>query len=45
VAVLKYRLYELDRIISRVVSYALVTGLLVGVYGLSQIAHARVGRA
>jgi hypothetical protein len=32
VAVLKYRLYELDRIISRVVSYALVTGLLVGVY-------------
>jgi hypothetical protein len=32
VAVLKYRLYELDRIISRVVSYALITGLLVGVY-------------
>jgi hypothetical protein len=32
VAVLKYRLYELDRIISRVVSYALVTALLVGVF-------------
>jgi hypothetical protein len=32
VAVLRYRLYELDRIISRVVSYAVVTGLLVGVY-------------
>jgi hypothetical protein len=32
VAVLKYRLYELDRIISRVVSYALITGLLAGVY-------------
>jgi hypothetical protein len=32
VAVLKYRLYELDRIISRVVSYALITALLVGVY-------------
>jgi hypothetical protein len=32
VAVLKYRLYELDRIVSRVVSYALVTALLVGVY-------------
>jgi hypothetical protein len=32
VAVLKYRLYELDRVISRVVSYTLVTGLLVGVY-------------
>ena len=32
VAVLKYRLYELDRIISRVVSYALITTLLVGFY-------------
>ena len=32
VAVLKYRLYELDRIISRVVSYTLITALLVGVY-------------
>jgi hypothetical protein len=32
VAVLKYRLYEIDRIISRTVAYAIVTGLLVGVY-------------
>jgi len=32
VAVLKYRLYEIDRVISRTVSYAIVTGLLVGVY-------------
>jgi formate-dependent nitrite reductase membrane component NrfD len=32
VAVLKYRLYELDRIISRVVSYTVITALLVGVY-------------
>jgi len=32
VAVLKYRLYELDRIISRVVSYTLITALLLGVY-------------
>jgi hypothetical protein len=32
VAVLKYRLYELDRIISRFVSYALITALLVGFY-------------
>jgi hypothetical protein len=32
VAVLKYRLYDIDRIISRTVAYAIVTGLLVGVY-------------
>jgi hypothetical protein len=32
VAVLKYRLYAIDRIISRVVSYALITALLGGVF-------------
>jgi MFS family permease len=32
VGILKYRLYEIDRIISRAVSYVIVTGLLVGVY-------------
>ena len=32
VAVLKYRLYDLGRIVSRTVAYAIVTGLLVGVY-------------
>jgi hypothetical protein len=32
VAVLKYRLYEIDRIISRTVAYAIVTGLLAGIY-------------
>jgi hypothetical protein len=32
IAVLKYRLYAIDRIISRTVSYTLVTGLVVGVY-------------
>ena len=32
VAILKYRLYDIDRLVSRTLSYAIVTGLLVGVY-------------
>ena len=32
IGILKFRLYEIDRIISRTVSYALVTGLIIGVY-------------
>jgi hypothetical protein len=45
VAVLKYRLYEIDRLISRTVAYAIVTGLLVGVYaGLVLLATAVLPR-
>ena len=44
VAVLKYRLYDLGRIVSRTVTYAVVTGLLVGVYaGLVLLATQVIG--
>jgi hypothetical protein len=32
VGILRYRLYEIDRLISRTLAYAIITGLLVGVY-------------
>ena len=34
VGILRYRLYEIDQVISRTVAYAIVTGLLVGVYAI-----------
>ena len=34
IAVLRYRLYEIDRLISRTIGWALVTGLLVGAFAL-----------
>src|ERR1019366_9837609 len=32
IGILKYRLYEIDRLISRTLSYAILTGLLVGTF-------------
>ena len=32
IGILKYRLYEIDRLISRTLSYLIITGLLVGVF-------------
>jgi hypothetical protein len=32
IGILRYRLYEIDRLISRTLSYAILTGLLVGVF-------------
>lgn len=37
VAVLRYRLYEVDRIISRTVGYAVVVGVLGGVYAVGAV--------
>ena len=46
IGILKYRLYDIDRIISRTVAYAIITGLLVGVYaGLVLLATQVLGFA
>lgn len=34
IAVLRYRLYEIDRILSRTATYGLVTAVLAGIYAL-----------
>jgi N-terminal 7TM region of histidine kinase len=46
IGILKYRLYDIDRIISRTLAYAVITGLLVGVYaGLVLLATQVLGFA
>jgi hypothetical protein len=42
VGILKYHLYDIDRIISRTLAYAIVTGLLIGVYAGVVLLAARV---
>jgi hypothetical protein len=44
IAVLRYRLYDIDRIISRTVAYAIVTSLLIGVYAGSVLLATQVLR-
>jgi hypothetical protein len=46
IAILRYRLYDIDRIISRTVSYAIVAAVLVAIYaGFAVVLGAVVGRS
>jgi hypothetical protein len=46
IAMLRYRLYELDRLVSRTIAYAVVTGLLVATYaGLVLLLEGPLGSA
>ena len=42
IAVMRYRLYEIDRLVSRGIAYAIVTGLLVSVFGVIVVALSTV---
>ncbi len=42
IAVMRYRLYEIDRLVSRGIAYAIVTGLLVSVFGAIVVALSTV---
>jgi hypothetical protein len=42
IAILRYRLFDIDRLVSRTLGYAIVTGLLVGVYAGTVLLATRV---
>ncbi len=42
IAVTRYRLYEIDRVVSRTASYIVVTGVLLGVYAVTVTAVSRL---
>ncbi|MDX1621896.1 MAG: hypothetical protein R3320_12940 [Nitriliruptorales bacterium] len=44
IAVLRYRLYDIDRVISRTLSYALITAILVGIYAGGVLGLGALGR-
>jgi hypothetical protein len=45
IAVLRYRLYDIERVVSRTVSYTLLTALLVGVYAVGVLGLGGIVRA